>query len=172
MESFLVSVRNALRQRKLVAEQLRLQSELERRNAELRQRVGQLEEAFNLLASSPKSSPRISSGRNWCNAPCCRNACRISDRSPSTPITAPAQRGRDLYDVVRVDNDHAAFYVADAAGHGVSAAMVAVLSNCGCAFTTRERSGSAADRVLTEVNRAILLECSTPGLFLTAPCAS
>jgi serine phosphatase RsbU (regulator of sigma subunit)/anti-anti-sigma regulatory factor len=170
MESFLVSVRNALRQRKLVAEQLRLQSELERRNAELRQRVGQLEEAFNLLA---EQSEIIS--QDLVRAELVQRALlpqRVPDLGSFTfdAYYRPGHNvGGDLYDVVRVDNDHAAFYVADAAGHGVSAAMVAVL------FKLRLRLYDAGagrvlppDRVLTEVNRAILLECSTPGLFLTA----
>ena len=33
----------------------------------------------------------------------------------------------DLYDVQRLDEDHVGFYVADAVGHGVPAAMMTVL---------------------------------------------
>jgi len=35
--------------------------------------------------------------------------------------------GGDTYDVTRVNDDHLALCIADAAGHGVSAAMLAVL---------------------------------------------
>ena len=35
--------------------------------------------------------------------------------------------GGDLYDVVCIDDRYAVMYVADAAGHGVSAAMLSVL---------------------------------------------
>jgi len=170
MESFLVSVRNALRQRNLLAEQLRLQSELERRNADLRQRVGQLEEAFNLLTEQAETI-----SQDLVRAELVQRAL-LPQRVPDLGAFGfdayyrPGQKvGGDLYDVVRVDDRHAAFYVADAAGHGVSAAMVAVL------FKLRLRLCDAGtnqilppDRVLTEVNRAILHECSAPGLFLTA----
>ena len=170
MESFLVSVRNALWQRKLLAEQLRLQSELGRRNAELRQRVGQLEEAFNLLT---EQSEIIS--QDLVRAELVQRALlpqRVPELGSFTfdAYYRPGHKvGGDIYDVVRVDDDHAAFYVADAAGHGVSAAMVAVL------FKLRLRLFDAGagqilppDQVLREVNRAILRECSAPGLFLTA----
>jgi CheY-like chemotaxis protein len=170
MESFLVSVRNALWQRRLLAEQSRLQTELERRNAELRQRVGQLEEAFNLLT---EQSEIIS--QDLVRAELVQRALlpqRVPELGAFTfdAYYRPSHKvGGDIYDVVRVDDDHAAFYVADAAGHGVSAAMVAVL------FKLRLRLydvGAGAvlppDRVLSEVNRAILRECSAPGLFLTA----
>ena len=97
---------------------------------------------------------------------------RVPDLGPFTfdAYYRPGHKvGGDIYDVVRIDDGHAAFYVADAAGHGVSAAMVAVL------FKLRLRlydpgTGRVLppDQVLTEVNRAILHECSAPGLFLTA----
>jgi serine phosphatase RsbU (regulator of sigma subunit)/anti-anti-sigma regulatory factor len=169
-ESFLVSVRNALWQRTLIAEQVRLQSELERRNAELRQRVGQLEEAFNLLT---EQSEIIS--QDLVRAELVQRALlpqRVPELGAFTfdAYYRPSHKvGGDIYDVVRIDDDHAAFYVADAAGHGVSAAMVAVL------FKLRLRLYDTAagrvlppNQVLTEVNRAILRECSAPGLFITA----
>jgi serine phosphatase RsbU (regulator of sigma subunit)/anti-anti-sigma regulatory factor len=170
MESFLVSVRNALRQRQLLAEQIRLQSELERRNAELRQRVGQLEEAFNLLT---EQSEIIS--QDLVRAELVQRSLlpqRVPELGSFTfdAYYRPGHKvGGDIYDVVRIDDNHAVFYVADAAGHGVSAAMVAVL------FKLRLRLYDAGagqvlppDRVLTEVNRALVGECSAPGLFLTA----
>ncbi len=170
MESFLVSVRNALRQRKLLAERLRLQFELEGRNAELRQRVGQLEEAFNLLA---EQSEIIS--QDLVRAELVQRALlpqRVPELGSFTfdAYYRPGHNvGGDLYDVVRVDDDHAAFYVADAAGHGVSAAMVAVLFKLRLRlYDTGAGRVLPPDRVLTEVNRAILRECSAPGLFLTA----
>jgi serine phosphatase RsbU (regulator of sigma subunit)/anti-anti-sigma regulatory factor len=170
MESLLVSVRNALRQRKLLAEQFRLQTELERRNAELHQRVGQLEDAFNLLT---EQSEIIS--QDLVRAELVQRALLPQCVPELGAFTFDAyyrpshKVGGDIYDVVRIDDDHAAFYVADAAGHGVSAAMLAVL------FKLRLRLYDAGagrvlppDQVLTEVNRAILRECSAPGLFLTA----
>jgi serine phosphatase RsbU (regulator of sigma subunit)/anti-anti-sigma regulatory factor len=169
MESFLVAVRNALRQRKLVAEQARLQSELEHRNSELRRRVGQLEEAFGLLTEQADTI-----AQDLVRAELVQRALlpqRVPELGAYTfdAYYRPSHKvGGDIYDVVRVDDDHAAFYVADAAGHGVSAAMVAVL------FKLRLRLYDAhtdrvlpPDQTLAEVNRAIRRECAAPGLFLT-----
>jgi serine phosphatase RsbU (regulator of sigma subunit)/anti-anti-sigma regulatory factor len=170
MESFLVSVRNALRQRQLLAEQLRLRTELERRNAELGQRVGQLEEAFNLLT---EQSEIIS--QDLVRAELVQRALlpqRVPDLGAFTfdAYYRPGHKvGGDIYDVVRIDDEHAAFYIADAAGHGVSAAMVAVLFKLRLRLYD-EGTGRVVPphKALKEVNRAILRECSAPGLFLTA----
>lgn len=169
MESFLVAVRNALRQRKLLAEQLRLQFELERRNAELRQRIGQIEEAFDLLTEQAEII-----SQDLVRAELVQRALlpqRVPELGSFTfdAYYRPGHKvGGDIYDVVRVDEDHAAFYVADAAGHGVSAAMVAVLFKLRLhLYDAKTRQALPPDRVLTEVNRAILRECSAPGLFLT-----
>ncbi len=169
MESFLVAVRNALRQRKLVEEQARLQTELERRNAELRGRVGQLEEAFGLLTEQAETI-----AQDLVRAELVQRALlpqRVPELGAFTfdAYYRPSHKvGGDIYDVVRIDDDHAAFYVADAAGHGVSAAMVAVL------FKLRLRLYDLhtdrvlpPDQTLAEVNRAIRRECAAPGLFLT-----
>ena len=57
----------------------------------------------------------------------------ISNQPPPSSITLTSLYlpckyvGGDLYDVVRIDNRHIGLLVADAAGHGVSAAMLSVL---------------------------------------------
>ncbi len=84
-------------------------------------------------------------------------------------IYRPCQSvGGDIYDVILADERHAVLYVADAAGHGVSAAMLAVLfknrigiyDHDGCVRHPRE--------ILKSVNDALRAECSAPGLFITA----
>ena len=169
MESFLVAVRNALRQRKLVEEQTHLRMELERRNAELRRRVGQLEEAFGLLTEQAETI-----AQDLVRAELVQRALlpqRVPELGSFTfdAYYRPSHKvGGDIYDVVRVDDDHAAFYVADAAGHGVSAAMVAVLFKLRLRlYDAHTDRALAPDQTLAEVNRAIRRECAAPGLFLT-----
>ncbi len=77
------------------------------------------------------------------------------------------QIGGDLYDVVRLSEDRIAFVIADAAGHGVSAAMVALL------FLHQLRavdSQVALDpgATLARINAALHADLSSPGLFVTA----
>ena len=75
--------------------------------------------------------------------------------------------GGDLYDVSAVDDRHAALLVADACGHGVSAAMLSVLFKQRLRLrdeTTGELIRPA--RALAEVNVA-LAESAVPGMFVT-----
>jgi sigma-B regulation protein RsbU (phosphoserine phosphatase) len=75
--------------------------------------------------------------------------------------------GGDLYGATMLDEGHLAVYVADAAGHGVSAALLAVL------FKQRLRLSDAASgprppgEVLAELNGGLLDECEASGLFVT-----
>jgi phosphoserine phosphatase RsbU/P len=74
--------------------------------------------------------------------------------------------GGDLYGAELLGDHHLALYVVDAAGHGVSAALLAVL------FRQRLRLvESGAPRspaaVLAELNQALFDECSASGLFVT-----
>jgi len=121
-------VNNALEHRRLVAEHAHLHSELEQRNTELQANVNQLEAACHLLAEQadtiavdlrraaliqqallPQVAPRL-------------------ERMSVNALYRPSQDvGGDLYDVVRLDERHLVLLIADAAGHGLSAAMLAVL---------------------------------------------
>jgi len=76
--------------------------------------------------------------------------------------------GGDLYDVAVLDDGRIALYVADAAGHGVAAAMLSVL------FKQRlvlcDEGGAALDppEVLRRVNGRLAHDVLSQGLFLTA----
>lgn len=76
--------------------------------------------------------------------------------------------GGDLYEVVRINDRHILIYIADAAGHGVSAAMLAVLFKHRIAVLDDEYLPRSPRDILASVNEAILTECSAPGLFITA----
>ncbi len=77
--------------------------------------------------------------------------------------------GGDLYDVQRIGDRFLALVIADASGHGVSAAMLCVL------FKHRLRlidEGSGAPlwpaQALTRMNSALMTDVSAPGVFVTA----
>lgn len=77
--------------------------------------------------------------------------------------------GGDLFDVVEIDDRHVALVVADAAGHGVSAAMLSVLFKHRLRVSD-ERTGALlrpAD-VLHRINESLLADLTAPGLFVTA----
>jgi anti-anti-sigma regulatory factor len=77
--------------------------------------------------------------------------------------------GGDLYDVVRLGEQHLAFYLADATGHGVTSAMLSVLFKQRLVLVD-PATGLALPpaQVLDAVNRSICEAHAAPGLFLTA----
>jgi sigma-B regulation protein RsbU (phosphoserine phosphatase) len=76
--------------------------------------------------------------------------------------------GGDFYGAAMVDDRHLAVYVADVAGHGVSAALLAVLFNQRLGMFEAEGGRRAPAALLGELNRALLEECRASGLFVTA----
>ena len=123
-----VAVRNALDQLDLVRERQRLYAELADSNEQLAVKVVQLEEANRVLedqaaviqadldraeviqrALLPQQPPAV---RGWCMDTLYR---------PGSSV------GGDFYDAILLDENHLALVIADAAGHGVAAAMISVL---------------------------------------------
>jgi serine phosphatase RsbU (regulator of sigma subunit)/anti-anti-sigma regulatory factor len=164
------AVRNALARQRLIAERDRLHVELQDSNDRLRSHVEQLEEACHLLrqqaetiradlqragiiqqALLPQFAPPLASFH--INA--------LYRPSPTV--------GGDLYDVFRVDERHIALLVADAAGHGLSAAMLAVLFRSRLPILDPDTHTPRDPRaVLRDVNRSLCEALPGPGLFLTA----
>ncbi|MCB9883584.1 MAG: SpoIIE family protein phosphatase [Planctomycetes bacterium] len=77
--------------------------------------------------------------------------------------------GGDFYDVQRLDDRHVAFVIADATGHGVSAAMLAVLFKHRLRMVD-ETTGDplSPSAALHQVNCSLRSDVSAPGMFLTA----
>jgi serine phosphatase RsbU (regulator of sigma subunit)/anti-anti-sigma regulatory factor len=164
------SVRNALAHQRLLAERDRLHCELEESNERLREHVEDLEEAYRLLreqsdnlradlhragviqrALLPQVAPQLAGFRVH------------ALYRPSRSI------GGDLYDVVRLDDRRAALLIADAAGHGLSAAMLAVLFRSRLPFLDSDSGAPTRPRdALQAANRALCAGFPAPGLFLTA----
>ena len=81
---------------------------------------------------------------------------------PSTLI------GGDFYGAAMLDDRYLAVYVADAAGHGVSAALLAVLFNQRLSSLTAQPGLRSPAAILCDLNHGLLEECRASGLFVTA----
>ena len=92
---------------------------------------------------------------------------------PGYSVTALYRPGRnvggDLYDACTLDARHAAFVIADAAGHGVAAAMLSVLFKHWLRMVDDETNEPLSPRaVLENLNPRLLTDVTSSGLFVTA----
>ena len=164
------SVRNALSQHRLRTERDRLQSELEESNERLREHVTQIEGACRLLgeqAETMQADLRRAALIQRALLP------QAAPEIPGLRIQAlyrpSAIVGGDLYDVVRLDSRRVALIIADAAGHGLSAAMLAVLFRNRLPLVDASSGEPCApSEALQAVNRSLSGAISAPGLFITA----
>ncbi len=77
--------------------------------------------------------------------------------------------GGDLYDVVSIDKRHLALVIADAAGHGVSAAMLSVLFKNHMDLQDAETGiPYQPGWALTRINASLRANPPAPGVFVTA----
>jgi serine phosphatase RsbU (regulator of sigma subunit)/anti-anti-sigma regulatory factor len=161
---------SALERSRLRAERDRLNVELRESAERLRQNVEELEEACALLE---EQSQLLQADLR--RAALIQRAL-LPQAPPGTPgLTVQALYrlsqtvGGDLYDVIRVDRRHVAVLVADAAGHGLSAAMLAVLFRSRLATVDTELHEPVRPAQVLELANRTLLQGFTPqGLFLTA----
>ena len=151
-----VAVRNALERRQLLAERERLHRELQRK-------VRELEETSEVLRRDLERAEVIQRALLPRSPPPMEGYCIQAVYRPGQHV------GGDLYDVVRLSDQHLAFYLADATGHGVTSAMLSVLFKQRLVLLD-PATGLALppSEVLTAVNRSICGAHSAPGLFLTA----
>lgn len=164
-----VAVRNALDQIELVRERTRLYEQIERSNAQLAEKVEQLEQVCHMLeeqaaviqsdlaraeiiqrALLPQEPPEID---GWCIETLYRSGSSV---------------GGDLYDVLLLDDRHVGLIIADAAGHGVAAAMLSVLFKLRLTLTDRAGNVQSPGKVLARLNHQLYETISAPGAFITA----
>jgi serine phosphatase RsbU (regulator of sigma subunit) len=162
-EEIEVSVRNALEYRQLLDDRERLHAELEQANEQLVQKVRELEDKSELLRRDLQRAEVIQRALLPSEPP-------TMERFSVQALYRPGEHvGGDLYDMIRIDERHLAFYVADATGHGVSSAMLSVLFKQRLVFV---EPGSGAPRspaaALQAVNHSLGEAVVAPGLFLTA----
>ncbi|MBC8202418.1 MAG: serine/threonine-protein phosphatase [Planctomycetes bacterium] len=76
----------------------------------------------------------------------------------------------DMYDITKLDDDHISFFIADAIGHGMPAAMLAMAISkalAGCR-TNAEGNFTSPSAVLSTLNKAILDRNGDTARFATA----
>lgn len=164
------SVRNAIDHRRLVLERDRLHDELQKTNRQLREHVDQLEAACQLL------SDQADTIRADLRRAALIQQALLPSGAPLLPgfsvnsLYRPSQHvGGDLYDVVRLDDRHVVVLIADAAGHGLSAAMLAVLFRNRLSLVDQDtREPFRPCDALRAVNRTLADGLTAPGLFITA----
>ena len=164
------AVNNALDQQRLRAERDRLHAQLEESNKQLSRHVDELEEACRLLERQAETI-QADLGR----AALIQRAL-LPQTPPSTPglsvhaLYRPSHLvGGDLYDVVRLDRRRLVLMIADAAGHGLSAAMLAVLFRNKLRMIDADtREPCLPSQALQAVNDSLLQGFTGPGLFITA----
>ncbi len=164
------TARNALDHKRLRDERDRLNVELEESNRNLREHVEQLEAACNLLRENDATmrADLIRAGLIQ-QALLPRVAPQLAGLSVAAVYRPSQSVGGDLYDVVRLDDRHVVLLIADAAGHGLSAAMLAVLFRHQLPLADPcSREPLRPAEALAEVNRLLCAAASTPGLFVTA----
>jgi len=165
-----VAVRNALEHLALTRDRERLFGELETRNRQLAEKVHQLEEMCRMLedqaerihadltraeviqrALLPQSPPQLG---NW---------------TAHSLYRAGSYVGGDFYDVAILDARHVGVVIADAAGHGVAAAMLSVLFKHRLILWDDDADKPLAPcRVLEQVNQSLFADLSASGGFITA----
>lgn len=157
------AVENALAQRRLVSERDRL-------DAELREHVEQLEEACRLLRNQADTMQADLHRAGIIQRALLPGAApKLADFHVRALYRPSENVGGDLYDVVRLDDRRVALLVADAAGHGLSAAMLAVLFRSQLPLVDCDSGLPLEPRdVLGAANRALCDALPAPGLFLTA----
>ena len=91
------------------------------------------------------------------------------DRYRTRSLCVPGEKvGGDLYDVIRLNARHVMFYVADAAGHGVSAAILALLFKHRLRMFDPTGAPLSPAAILGQMNEVLVNEISAPGVFVTA----
>ncbi len=163
------SVGNAVRQRRLIADRERLRGELERSNERLRLHVAQLEEVCRLLreqADTIEDDLRRAELIQRALLP--RAPAHLEGFAVDAVYRPSHSVGGDLYDVVRLDDRFVVLYVADAAGHGVSAAMLSVVLKHRLRMVDAAGHPHSPAQVLGALNAELCEECTAPGLFVTS----
>jgi serine phosphatase RsbU (regulator of sigma subunit)/ABC-type transporter Mla MlaB component len=164
-----VAVRNALDQIELVSERERLYAELEDRNRQLAEKVAQLQTVCRVLEDQAATIQA-----DLDRAEIIQRAL-LPQQPPTTPgwcmetLYRPGSSvGGDLYDAVMLNDDHLGIVIADAAGHGVAAAMLSVLFKLRFRQINRPDTALAPADVLARLNAGLFDMLSTPGAFITA----
>ncbi|MBN1942968.1 MAG: SpoIIE family protein phosphatase [Phycisphaerae bacterium] len=170
VDELVITVRNAVRQRHLEMDRERLMEDVEERNLQLAEQVVHLQEACRILTNQQETIDADLRRAELIQRALLPLTVPDASRTAVNTIYRPSHIvGGDLYDLIPLPSGHLAVYVADAAGHGLSAAMLAVLFKHRVAlWDDRIEQPIPPEQVLQAVNNCLWEECKAPGLFVTA----
>ncbi len=157
-----VSLRNALAHRRLVREKKELHRSLEKRVLQLEGLCRILGDQAEQINKDLKRAEIIQGALLPQVPPAMRGLSVHTLYRPGRYV------GGDLYDVIAVDEDRTAIYVADASGHGVSAAMLSVLFKQRMPRATASGGAFNPAVVLATINDELFRDVAAPGMFITA----
>ncbi|MCY2925708.1 MAG: response regulator, partial [Planctomycetota bacterium] len=123
-----LAVRNAARHGRMLAESARMSEELRQQNERLKRQLKHLVDAYEILRHQAATiTEDLDRAEHIQRALLPATPPRLRSFAVDAVYRVSHRIGGDLYDVVPLDERRVALYVADAAGHGVSAAMLSVL---------------------------------------------
>jgi serine phosphatase RsbU (regulator of sigma subunit)/ABC-type transporter Mla MlaB component len=165
-----VAVRNALDHLLLARDRQRLFGELEQRNQQMAEKVRQLEELCRMLEDQAELiHADLARAEMIQRALLPQEPPALGEWSAQTLYRSGSYVGGDLYDIIRLDERYLGVVIADAAGHGVAAAMLSVL------FKHRLKCWDGEigeplmpDQVLKLLNRSLYDDLSAASGFITA----
>jgi serine phosphatase RsbU (regulator of sigma subunit) len=147
-----------------------LYQELEHSNASLSRRVDQLTTVCRMLEEqSAVIQEDLARAEVIQRALLPRKPPRLDGWSLETLYRPGRFVGGDLYDIIPFNERHLGIVIADAAGHGVAAAMLSVLFKHRLAVWDRAAGAPLEPcEVLSRANAELCSDASTPGSFITA----
>lgn len=162
-------VANAVQRQALVAERAALVERLEENNARLAESLAELETAYGAVREQQAMvEADLHRAERIVSALLPRALPSLEGMQINVAYRPSQVIGGDLYGATMLDDRHLALYVADAAGHGVSAALLAVLFKQRLSLVDPQRRPISPASVLAELNVGLIDECRASGLFVTA----
>jgi sigma-B regulation protein RsbU (phosphoserine phosphatase) len=142
----------------------KLHDNLEQRNTEISQINERLEEAYARLDSELRLAQKLQASFLPQTLP------EIPGVGFATKFVSSGRVAGDFYDIFRLDETHVGFYIVDAIGHGVPAALLTVFIKKG--IKTKEIRGNSyriipPDEVLTNLNNDLISEDLSESPFVT-----
>lgn len=147
--------------RAAVEEKENLLEELQRSSVELVERLVELEHKSETIRSDLERAQTIQTALLPDHPP------ELEDLHVDVLYRPGMNVGGDLYDLEVLEDGRLALYVADAAGHGVAAAMLSVLFKQRLRIQDSAGDALAPAEVLRRVNRQLADDEASHGLFLT-----
>jgi len=141
-----------------------LQGRLARQSAELVGANERLRQTYQQIDLELEAARRLQMSFLPATLPAVHRACFAVSYRPSGRV------GGDFYDVTRLDEDHVAFYVADAMGHGLPASLLTIFLKRGVrgkVINGREYRLLPPAEVLDRLNRDLLEQALPEMPFIT-----